>query len=105
MRDAAALGMLIVVAQIAFFVFTIVFMILVLNRLKTVVDEIIILNRQMMAIRFPNLPWPALPGDVVVAYDVRDGVKRRMWGDGRWEFASGGRWQPEPPAPSFDGRA
>lgn len=99
----AGLAGLIALAPIVFFIFTVVVMILVVIRLRRILEQLEQLNRQMMAIRFPNLPWPLPLPDQILTTDWRNGVLWRMRGDGRWEHHRGLTWK-EATHPSDHGR-
>ena len=85
-------------------IFTIVFMVLVLSRLRDVRQELKNLSVHLTALRYPQLPWPQPEPDAVLATIWSEGAPWRMLGDGRWQIGVKGKWYLPDEAPKRAGR-
>ena len=52
------------------------------------------INNNLFALRFPDLPWPGPPPDLIIHNERRGGQDWRLRADGQWEVLDRNTWQP-----------
>lgn len=68
-----------------FTVFVIIFMFVVLQRLRAIEAETRRTAEHLIAIRFPHLPWPKPSADTIMTTMEIRGHTYRLLGDGQWQ--------------------